>query len=48
MRAELRSIALSSYKSASSIDRIERDGMIIRDVDQNGDEQIIKVEVVNP
>jgi len=46
MRAELRSIAVSSRDSARTLDRLQRGGFILSDVDLNGDPQILKVEVV--
>lgn len=46
IRAELRSIAISVMKSERSLDRLQKDGFIIRDVDANGDTQIINVTVV--
>lgn len=46
MRAELQSIAISSRKTYNVMDRQDRDGVLIRDVNQEGNPQIIKVEVV--
>ena len=46
MRAELRSIAVSSRDAARTLDRLQRGGFILSDVDLNGDPQILKVEVV--
>jgi tape measure domain-containing protein len=46
MRRELQSIAISSMKTEKSLDRLQKDGFIIRDVDANGDPQILQVEVV--
>lgn len=48
MRRELQSIAVSSQRSFKTLDRLERDGFIIRDVNSEGEEQILKVEVVTP
>jgi hypothetical protein len=46
MRIELQSIAISSVKTEKSLDRLQKDGFIIRDVDANGDPQVLQVEVV--
>lgn len=46
IRAELRSIAISVMKSERSLDRLQKDGFIVRDVDANGDPQILTVTVV--
>jgi tape measure domain-containing protein len=46
MRAELQAIAINSHKSAGVLDRLDRDGFILRDVDNEGNPQIVQVEVV--
>jgi tape measure domain-containing protein len=46
MRAELQAIAINSHKSSAVLDRLDRDGFILRDVDNEGNPQIIPVEVV--
>lgn len=46
MRRELRAIAISASDSARALERLQKDGFVIRDVDQNGDPQVVKVEVV--
>jgi len=46
MRRELQSIAISTKSTAKVMDRQDRDGIIIRDVNNEGDPQILKVEIV--
>ncbi len=46
MRAEIQAIAIATKKMFSSIDRIERDGILIRDVGNDGNPQILNVTVV--
>jgi hypothetical protein len=46
MRAELQSIAVSSRDTSRTLDRLQRGGFILSDVDLNGDPQILKVEAV--
>jgi hypothetical protein len=46
MRAELRSIAVSSRDTSRTLDRLQRGGFILSDVGLNGDPQVLKVEVV--
>jgi tape measure domain-containing protein len=44
---ELQSIAISASDTYRSVDRLQRDGFILRDVDNNGQPQVVKVEVTN-
>jgi hypothetical protein len=44
---ELQSIAISASDTYRSVDRLQRDGFILRDVDNNGQPQVVKVEVAN-
>lgn len=45
INSALQSIAISAMKSERSLDRLQKDGFIIRDVDANGDPQVIQVEM---
>lgn len=47
MRAELQSIAVTSARLQKSVDRLEKDGFIIRDVDAEGNAQVLQVEVIS-
>lgn len=46
MRSELQSIAVTNAKLQKSVDRLEKDGFIVRDVGADGQPQILQVEVV--
>lgn len=46
LNAAMQAAAVSSAKSAKSLDNIERGGVIISDIGIDGNEQVLKVEVV--
>ena len=46
LRAEMRAIAINTAKMFSILDRQERDGILVRDVDNTGNPQVINVTVV--
>jgi hypothetical protein len=47
MRSELQSIAVTNAKLQKSVDRLEKYGFIVRDVNAEGQPQILQVEVVS-